>query len=196
MARNQTLLLLAFAVLGGVLVMVEVARRADQGVDVPPAAGSADTSGEPRSGDAVGASASAKARAKRIEERMGRLGPRRDAAGRPDLETGEPRGDADDRVILEIVEGGAVRFDGTTYAIAHEDPAQRAAAGDALRAALLKVHEARGGDALREPDGRTGLELTLRGAGALEPDTLKRLIDVCGQEPLRAYRFQFDLGDR
>lgn len=167
MRRNQLLLLIAFAVLGVVLVIYEVGRR----------------------DGAVQESLDLHDRHEQVQKGLDDMLPK------PGGRTPTPiQAEADDRVILDVGADGSVRHDGTTYALRHADDAERAKAGAGLRAALLRVHEARGGAKLREADGRTGLELTVRGPGAVLPDTLKRLIDVCGQEPLRAYRFQFDLG--
>ena len=169
MRRNQLLLLIAFAVLGVVLVIYEVGRR--DGV--------------------VQESLDLHDRHEKVQKRLDDMMPK--PGGRAPTPI-QADAEADDRVILDVGADGSVRYDGTTYALQHADDATRAAAGAGLCAALLREHDARGGATLREADGRSGLELTVRGPGAVLPDTLKRLIDVCGQEPLRAYRFQFDLG--
>ena len=122
--------------------------------------------------------------------------PRPDERERPGPTPPKERVLAPEQVRLTLARGGDVVYAGDTYPLGSQDPEAAAKAATDLRAALMKAHEARGGDAFREADGRSKLVLLVRSGGDLDPSALHRLLEATKQPPLRATRVEFDLGAR
>ena len=188
MTTTRILLLLALV---GVIGFVFAWDRLRPDDEAPPAPEQGDGAGE----DDGELSEAMKRGRRRLQKRLADMHPRPDERERPGPKPAPTALDKD-QVPVSVEAGGAVTHDGTRYDLGAKDEAVAEAAAKDLRRALMAVQTALGGDKFREADGRSKLTLVLSGVGALRPDELHRLLAVCGEAPLRLYRYELDLGGK